>query len=156
MKIESCGNIQAVILRCFYKFLIVLWIENTSFWGFTINYGSFYYDLPSWASQGLWQRLLWFPDTECDVWVQMLHQWIVFIILLTDPRRRKGKESFDSSRPSLDWNNTNLTNGRAKRRKSLFGLIAFKIWGTLMRNEYISTQTNVGLVDSYMKISMEV
>ena len=33
MKIESCGNIQAMILRCFYKFLIVLWIENTSFWG---------------------------------------------------------------------------------------------------------------------------
>ena len=33
-----------------YTFLIVLWIENTSFWGFTINYGSFYYDLPGASS----------------------------------------------------------------------------------------------------------
>ena len=50
----------------------------------------------------------------------MLQELILFIILLTDPRRRKGKESFDVPRPA-PAGITNLTNLRATR---IFGLLS--------------------------------
>ena len=72
----------------------------------------------------LWQRLLWFPDTEecvvCLSECKCYTSW--YCLLFYQLIRADGKErSLLMFRASLGWNNTNLTNSRETRR---FGLLS--------------------------------
>lgn len=77
----------------------------------------------------LWQRLLWFPDTEecvvCLSECKCYTSW--YCLLFYQLIRADGKErSLLMFRASLGWNNTNLTNSRETRRFGLLSIFSKK------------------------------